>query len=152
MSRKLKQKGLLVAAGMMLGATQAAAVDPFELEQVDIHYKRFAPGGRNPLFFSTEQKEELNFGVMTRVARFGFLNLKLHSMTDQFQFHVAGLNFTAGVRVFPWLDIQTEHFSRHILDTSYPHQGFPVEDSVGLRLYLYRAKQGGSIFGGAYGD
>jgi hypothetical protein len=109
-----------------------------ELDEVSINYKNFMDGGRNPYFYDSVPKEEVNYQINTTVAKHFYWNTKLHSMTNDAQYYMAGLNLKLGFSLTDWLDVQYEHFSRHVLDHTYPHQKFGVEDSVGIVLFLYR--------------
>lgn len=68
--------------------------------------------------------------------RLAFLNSMVHSMTDDTQFRLVGLQFRAGVHLHRTIDIYYEHYSQHLLDVA--PSGSNVYDSVGIRLYLYR--------------
>lgn len=124
-----------------IGAVEAAYM-PFELEEVKINAKHFLPNGADPLLTEgSRQNKEINLHLDVNVLRYGYINNRVWGLADQHQFRWIGLNYQYGVRVLPFLDIQAEHFSRHILDKTYPYKAsgdrFPVEDSIGINLYLY---------------
>lgn len=112
-----------------------------ELSDVNLHYKHFFPGGRDPLFIHDHPKEELDFHINTDVLRYGFVNTQLHTMTNDSQYHVVGMHLEIGVRVAPALEVFYEHFSKHVLDEPDFNNGlprYPVEDSISLRIFFYR--------------
>ena len=51
-----------------------------------------------------------------------------------------------GIRLGRGLDIEYEHHSQHLLDSTYPYQRFPVEDSIGVKLHLFRNSSHDTIF------
>ncbi len=111
-----------------------------EMRETKLNYKYFVHPGRDPLFTSSHQKEELNLSVNTNMLGVFYWDNTVHAKTDDAQYRVVGWNIKLGVHLHPRLDIQYEHFSRHLLDSKHPTMGgFPVEDSVGVNLYLYRA-------------
>jgi hypothetical protein len=116
--------------------------DVIKLRDVSLEYKRFVHPGRDPLF--TQQlphKEELNLHMDTDVLVYGFWNNTVHAMTDDAQYRVVGWKFQFGLHVTPYLDVQYSHFSKHLLDREGLPGGFPVEDSVGFHLYIWRNKE-----------
>ena len=116
----------------------ASDIDGFKLDEASINYKRFIGETRNPLFLHSKQKEEINVNLNTTLLNVFFFNNKIHSMTDENQYKIIGLNLFLGVRLFESLDFQVEHFSKHLLDERYAPQDFPVENSVGFVWYLHR--------------
>jgi hypothetical protein len=133
---------ITIALGIVLLMKEAEAGSPWkliELRESYINYKYFVHPGRDPLFTDLPHKEELNLHVNTDILRYMYWDNMVHSMTDASQYRVVGLNTKLGVRLSGILDVQFEHFSKHMLDTVHPWmRGFPVEDSVGINLYLYR--------------
>lgn len=118
-----------------------------ELQDVYANYKQFLPGGRDPLITENGlpgrlMDKELNLHVDMDVLKYGYWHNMVHSMTDEDvnghgQFRLVGWNFQLGVHLGSYLDVQYEHFSQHLLDASLPY-GFPVQDSIGIVLHLYR--------------
>lgn len=115
-----------------------------DLNTVNIEYKNFTPNTHS--VYMTDGSilnKGLNLNINTDVLRFGYINQTVWSLTDQHQFRWVGWNYHIGLRVLSYLDVEWEHFSRHILDKEYPykatqHQRFPVEDSINFRIYLFR--------------
>jgi hypothetical protein len=110
-----------------------------KLEELSVNYKKFHPSARHPLFYDSTPKEALFLTQKTTVAKYFFFDSTVQSMTNNAQYYMVGLNLKLGVRLSSYLDFQYEHLSQHILDDRYPHKKFPVEDSWGINLYLYRA-------------
>jgi len=119
------------------------------LREVSVDYKRFFPKGRDPLItgnglLNRELGNEVNVHINSDFMSYFYWDNMVHSLTDRDatthtggQFRVVGWNFKLGMRVSRFINIQYEHFSKHTLDHSYAYDSFPVQDSVGVKLYLY---------------
>ncbi len=139
-------------------AGHVGAAEPFELNEVHIHYRDFFPNGHDPLITQNGLPnrglgKELNLRVNTDVLTYGYWNNLVHSMTDEDaatgangQFRTVGWNFQLGLHATRWLDIEYEHYSQHLLDYDRRDQHFPVQDSIGIKLYLFRKHSPASIF------
>ncbi len=149
-SRKLKVALItwtVFCAATLARMAEAGEWKVLELDAVNVNYKQFTPGGRDPLISSNGLEgryldKELNLTVNSNLFKYGYWNNMVHSMTDQDldgrgQFRLVGWNMKLGVHLGPYLDVQYEHFSKHILDAPYA-PGFPVQDSVGIVIHLYR--------------
>lgn len=140
------RKGMLILAGTLaillllsFALPNSAAASQWKLidfQEASINYKGFT-GARHPLL--EDVRNELNLTLNTNFLHAFFFNNKVHSITDSQNFALVGWNFFVGVRVTKWLDIQYEHYSRHVLDRQYRDGWFPYEDSIGIRLYLFRS-------------
>ena len=117
------------------------AAELVSLDETSIHYKRFVPNGRNPYFLTLAPKEELNFQIDFTAFKYCYVNTRLHAMTTSAQYHLVGLNTVIGVRVTNGIHLQYEHFSKHLLDSTYPYQKFGVEDSIGAKFFLYKNRE-----------
>jgi hypothetical protein len=144
---------VVLAIGTLLhGCSAYAAVEPFKMQRTYINYKDILKNGHNPLMTGgSVATKEINLHLDTDVFKYFYYNNMIWSLWDQHQVRWIGWNFKIGARVLPFLDLQYEHFSKHILDKEYPFrwpegQRFPVEDSIGFNLYLYRADKTASIF------
>jgi hypothetical protein len=85
--------------------------------------------------------KQIDLNVNADILTYGFWENRVHSMTDETvdgpgQFRVVGWNYRIGVHVSKYLDVYYEHFSRHLLDTTYP-TAFPVQDSFGIKLRIF---------------
>jgi len=114
-----------------------------------INARQFTPGGREPLLpKGSRLNKELNLGFNTDLYRFGYFDNKAWTMIDQGQFRTVGWNYKLGARMTDRLAVEYEHFSKHLLDHAAYSNGFPVQDSIGIVLHLYRRdKAPDSIFG-----
>lgn len=128
-----------------------ALASPLKTREMFINTRKFFPNGNTP--YLTKGRDlgyELNINHNIDVFKLGYFNYKVWSLTDQTQFRWVGLNFKAGIRLTSIIDIEYEHFSKHILDDEYPYKAqgnnFPVEDSIGVNIYLMRDKPNASIF------
>jgi hypothetical protein len=143
--RKAVYGALLVAGILLLVVGEADAREGFhllELSEVRVEYKRFHESARDPLFYDTTPKEELNLRMDMDVLSYGDVaalgwHNRIHSMTNASQYYVVGYNFQLGVFT-KRVEFGYEHFSRHLLDHSYPHQKFPVLDSLFFNLIVYK--------------
>lgn len=144
----------LFAVLLYLGAPSEAN-GLLELQQVDITYRSFFPGGVDPLITENpylpgrNMGKELNLAVNMDLLEYLYWNNTVHSMTDEgndgsSQFRMVGWEFGLGVdfRRFGLglpFSVGYYHFSRHTLDIATPNH-FPVCDSLELRIYLYERK------------
>ena len=120
-----------------------------ELEEASITLNQFLPGGSYPLITENGLSnraldKELNLNLNMSVFKYGFWDNRIHSMTDsgtngdRGQFRLIGWNFKLGVHLGKRFDIYYEHFSQHLLDAQFKWGRFPVQDSIGIKLILYR--------------
>ena len=129
-----------------------------DLDEVSVKYISFFPGGRDPLITNNglldrELGKLLNLNIKTTIFKYGYWNSLVHSYTDAYstthfdgQFRSVGLNMELGIRITPFLDVFAWHYSQHLLDTSSINVGgFPVQDGIGINLYLYRKEMHDSI-------
>lgn len=144
---------ITIMATVLSLRAQADEFKPIEMQDVYVNYKQFFQGGRDPLITNNGLDgrlldKELNLHFDMDVLKYGYWHNMVHSMTDQDerghgQFRVVGWNFQAGVHLGSYLDVQYEHYSQHLLDASLPY-AFPVQDSIGIVLHLYRGRNSGS--------
>jgi hypothetical protein len=120
-----------------------------EHQETSLNIKNYFPNGHNPLMpEGSILNKGLDLDLKTDLLRYGYWNNKVWSLADQHQFRWIGWNYQFGIRILPFLDVEYEHFSKHILDKQYQYktQGrFPVEDSVNVKLYLYRKDKADSL-------
>lgn len=111
--------------------------------EVFIDFKNYFRNGHNPLMpEGSVLNKGVDLNIKTDIDRYFYLNNKVWSLADQHQFRYIGWNWIGGVRLLPQIDLEYEHFSKHILDKEYPYKAqgrFPVEDSINIRFYLYRS-------------
>jgi len=94
-----------------------------------------------------ELSKELSLVWNLDLGRYMYWDNKIYGLMDREpgefsgQFRVVGWDFQLGVRLCSYLNFEYEHFSKHVLDYKYPTEGYPSEDSFGIRLYLFRRDQ-----------
>jgi len=118
---------------------QVCLGDAVKIGDVYIEGKHFTHA-RTPLLQQNGlngPKQELNLQVDSVLFSYFYFNNRIHSQTDERQFRVVGWNFKLGISIWRNLDVEYEHFSRHLLDRN-PAFDFPVQDSIGFRLYFNR--------------
>lgn len=116
--------------------------DALKLQELSLQYNRLLPGNRILLIAPESGKEKLSLGLKTDVFKVLFADFNVAAYTSQSQYRSIGLQMDLGVRLTPWLQVGYYHQSQHVLDR--PNaliQGFPVEDAVAVKLFLYRAGQ-----------
>jgi hypothetical protein len=121
-----------------------AAIEPFKVDAVWLTGKQFMPNGFSPYMVDGPTlNKELDLHFNAKVLKVGYFDNMVWSLVDQSQFRWVGWNYKLGVHTLPFLDVEYEHFSRHILDAKDPFQThfsarYPVEDSINVNLYLLR--------------
>ena len=142
---------LLLCSFLLYLSNGAAAGESWFIQpdELSVQYKSYHPSARNPLFTDSTPKEGINL-VMNTDMLFGtaFWDNTIHTTTDDSQYRHIGWQFKLGTRIFSFLTVEYQHHSQHLLDTSYPHMKFPVEDSLGFTLTIYGARpRGNSLLG-----
>lgn len=130
-----------IAIIVLIVATPGRAVgaDILKLQEFTFNYKRFADNNHAPYFAdNARQKDAVAFNAQADIGPYLFWNQEVHGESDPGQFHSIGYHFWLGARVTQNIDLQYEHHSQHLLDSSRTDH-FPVEDSVGVTLYLFKA-------------
>lgn len=121
-----------------------------DLNELSIQYDNYAAlndKARNALIYPDHPKEGINVNVNTTVARFGYVDSIIETLTNSGQYASIGLNIRLGLRVTDNLEFGIHHHSQHLLDRAHSYMDkFPSEDSVQLKLYLYREKNNGGMF------
>ncbi len=129
---------------LILGATCANA-DVLELRDVALQYKHFVDAGRDPML-DAPQKDEYNLALNMDLLGAGYWNNRVHTKTDPAQFRVVGWELQIGAHLSNSFDVFYNHHSQHLLDKVGPN-GFPVEDSIGVNIYLYHSRSPkGAVF------
>lgn len=135
---------------LALLAAQTSNADDFKLldvSELSVTYKNFLDGGRDPLITSNGLSgKEPGLGLELRftvdVLKYLYVANQVHSMTDSGldgtggQFRTVGWEYECGLRVAPFLNVFFYHHSQHLLDTTYQHDAYPVQDAFGFRLNL----------------
>lgn len=131
---------VLILVAVALYSYKAVSWEPVQLREAALTYKKFVSDGRDPLLYPEVHHEAIDVTLDMDILKYAYWDNTILSETTTGQYRSIGLrSFLVGVHVFPWLDIQYAHQSLHVLDREYGVMDkFPVEDSVGLKLYLYR--------------
>lgn len=129
----------LILAALLICATSQAVT----LRDLSLNYRRFDPSNRMPDLNGFTAKDGLTLNVDTDLFYRFYWNSRVVALTDNGGYKLVGLNFHLGVRVFSTLNLEYEHFSKHLLDhddSGFPQHKFPVEDSFGIVWTLYSDK------------
>jgi hypothetical protein len=118
----------------------ANAFELMKLDEVKVEYQSYL-FHRHPLFTEGPGKESLNLGLKTDLLDIFYWDTYVHSTTDSAQYRLVGLQMVFGFRFTQYLEAEYKHHSQHLLDSTYKHMKFPVEDSIGINLYLFRRDQ-----------
>lgn len=115
-----------------------------EMDETYINFKQYLPNGYSPFLPpGSTLSRGVDLQLNTDVLAVGYVNNKVWSLMDQHQFRAVGWNYQVGVRLNSFIDVEYEHFSRHVLDAPSPTlsvgQKYPVEDSINIKFYLFRA-------------
>lgn len=141
---------LAIVSGLFL-ISMAFGDSDIQLEQVYVGYKSFFPGGTSYLITNNglpdrEIGKEISLHVDAKFLEVFYWHTLVHGTSDLYsetgkggQFRAVGLQMELGLRFTSFLDLEYHHHSQHVLDQVGPFH-FPVEDSIGFNLYLYRAK------------
>lgn len=60
---------------------------------------------------------------------------RVHGELDTSQFRLIGWQFELGIRI-GLIELYRAHHSQHILDAQHPWMRFPVQDTIGVRVFL----------------
>lgn len=127
------------------GVVQAREFKMLEVQDLSVKYFQYFPGGSSPLVTQNGLSgktldKAIKLQMNTNLFRYVYWDNIVHSNTDKnltgrgSQFRTIGWNFMLGVMPFDWLQLEYEHHSQHVLDTRYAPGGYPLEDSVGIKL------------------
>jgi hypothetical protein len=108
-----------------------------ELTNVSIRFDKFHHSTRHPMFrFGESMKESISIDVGINIIwKFHFDNY-VHGESTNRQFRGVGWKFRLRFQPWQWVDVGYEHHSRHWLDMDPLFPGFPVQDSIFIRLNL----------------
>jgi len=132
-----------------------------EIKDLYIEFKQFTPDSRNPMITNNGipnriMDKEINLHLDMDILRYLYFENMIHSMTDApidggcGQFKVIGWNFRVGIHIWKYIDLQFEHYSQHSLDNVLPFN-FPMENSIGVKIYIYRKNWNNNIVDDTYG-
>lgn len=124
-----------------------------ELREASLSVRHFLPGAYDPLVNeigvpNRELDKGIDLNLNSDFLKFFYFNNVVHTRTDRGtdgsggQFRTVGWNYHLGARVSPWLSVEYEHHSQHIMDAT--RSRVPLEDSLGFKLFLFRDQRVGS--------
>lgn len=126
-------------------------MDFIALQEAMFEYKAYPLHSRQPLvtesdFPEREIAKRLSLSLNTNFLTYIYWNNRIDGFVTRWretgnaeQFRGIGWNFEVGVRAAPFLYVEYEHHSQHLLDIK-GQRGFPVEDMVGFKLFFFNAK------------
>ena len=117
---------------------------PTLLDEVYVDYKNHAlvnPNNRSPLLYPESIKETLDLHIKMTTLGIVYMNPTVKSWTTDAQYRIVGLELELGLHLSDYFDIFYYHESLHMLDKQQVYlPRYPVDDAVGVRVYLYRSK------------
>lgn len=109
-----------------------------------IDAEKFTPGGRSQILANQDEPgSQVSIVANTDLFKYGYWDNRVWGLTNQSKFSATGWEYRLGAHLAPMLDIEYRHHSQHRLDEKFgPNEGHPVEDSIGIKLFLYRRDRG----------
>jgi hypothetical protein len=142
---------LLAAEGKQaLAPAPAASYCLLCVDSIDLRYQKFKEGRRDPYAPGWDSEWDYRAGLEwnLQLLRWGFWENDVHTEAlESGIVKTVGWHWRLGIRLpFMRSEIFHEHHSRHVMDEGprerdggrIPANRFPVEDSIGLRMNLYR--------------
>lgn len=133
----------------------ANAYQLLDLEELSMTHARLGDASRDPLAPQYSGDWLYKTSLMFRFNVLGplYWDNRVHTEATNGGVRTVGWWWMLGLRIHPNLDIFHEHHSRHIMDESSPNailygnksRNFPVEDSYGIKLNIYKGRNGWSI-------
>jgi hypothetical protein len=145
--------GFLVALLVASPAEAGESTRVLDVDSLALTYKQFLPGGNDPLvtgphLLNRTLDKEVAIELGVSIGNAGYFRNWVHSITDKDvysshgQFRTVGWQFELGFSLsrnaLP-VDVFYHHHSQHTLDVTSSF-GFPVQDAVGIRIYLVPPK------------
>jgi hypothetical protein len=121
-----------------------------ELNEMYLDYRSYSTissNQRNLLLYPEVPKEMINVGFNTDLAKYGYWNNEIQSLTTGQAFKSVGLDSRLGVRITNWLEVGLWHRSLHILEGVYSNMDgrYPNENALQIKIFLYRKPAGKSL-------
>ena len=133
---------VLLVSLLFSSLVQASDLHLMELDELSVDYKHFAvlnDKARNLLTYPEHPKEAINVNINSSILGVVYFNNQIQSMTTGAQYKSIGLQVGLGVRLTSYLEVGYLHLSQHVIDGKHPFMKYPVEDSLTVKLYFYRA-------------
>lgn len=102
--------------------------------------EKFTPGGRAQILPNQDEPgSRMTLESNTDLFKYSYWDNRIWGMTNESKFAAVGWEYNLGVRLSSQINVFYRHHSQHMLDEKFgPNKGFPVEDSLGVTIYLYR--------------
>lgn len=120
--------------------------DAVKLKQVSLDLQSFTSTPRLLELPGRQATQSLGLNLNVGLPGPFYWNNRVHSLISGAHFEWVGWQFEVGASTFAvWdlpfgMDIFLSHHSQHALDHIHPFVNFPVEDTIGVRFYLFRGK------------
>jgi hypothetical protein len=138
------KKVVLFIIGSIIFPYTIRASDTIELQELNIDGYKYV-GTPNNYYINQIPNNKPTYGldlnIKFDVLRYFYMNHLVHGTVAEeqglgSQFRMVGWKFDLGLRFLHHLDFYYQHHSQHYLD--YNNGGFPVQDVIGFRLYIYK--------------
>lgn len=137
-------QSLLFSLAWALGFSMPCGAIELKEVSVDLKYFTSLPRTLELPGYAVTRAVDLTLNV--NLAGPFYWNNRVHSLISGAHFEWVGWQFEFGASTFAvWdlpfgMDIFMSHHSQHALDHIHPFVNFPVEDTIGVRFYLFRGK------------
>ena len=112
---------------------QARADQFMTLDRFYLEYEKYLSGTSRNLAPGYETKQLPAIGFNFVFLKSAYLRNKISSEVDSSQFRYIALDSELGVRPTKFLEIYTQHYSGHALDSAYLGK-FPQDNTIGFRI------------------
>ena len=107
-----------------------------ELSDLALEYNHAVMTNRSPILDKDETKRgELNLEMKIKTTKYTYQDIRVLSTIGKNQFRHVALDTESGIR-YNEIDLYYKHKSQHSLDAQVYENGYPNENSVGLRIRL----------------
>jgi hypothetical protein len=144
-------KKLIKLLLLSLYLSSSAQADFFELSEVYLNYRNYGlinSSQKSLLVYPESPKEAINVNLnMNLFYGYVYAQSNIETYTTSAQFRSIGLQERIGFYLTNNIEIGFNHRSQHTIDRAIPYMnGFPSEDCLEFRLYLYKNNNQKSIF------
>lgn len=128
---------ILAIVSALFVAASLKADDELVLRTADITYKAYTGSGTDELIYPRTHTSELNLYLDVKLLQFFYFRSTVFGLSDTGQFRAVGLNYHIGLPLWKYLDVEYEHYSKHLIDaTSSTLPGYPLYDSINVIFHL----------------
>lgn len=111
-----------------------------DVRELSIEYNRLHESSRVAEMFPHKPKESLALNMNIDIIGPLHWDNTIHATTDDGQYRMVGWQFFFGINPLKWIDIGYRHHSQHIMGAPELPMGFPIEDSLCVKLYIVRTQ------------